>query len=65
MSNKPFQCHRRDCFANVNGGCKALTGETRTKPCPFFKTKERVEQEERITRTRLKALFRLKIKGGK
>ena len=62
MKDASFKCSRLDCFANVNGGCKCLTGETRTKPCPFFKTREQVEQEDKKARARLKALFRIRRK---
>ena len=33
------------CFAYTNGLCKCLS-DTRTVPCPFFKTKEQVMKED-------------------
>ena len=42
-----FGCDRRNCFANLNGGCDILTGETRKQPCPFYKTEEQLNKERR------------------
>lgn len=42
------RCRYRDgerCFAYANGSCKCLS-DTRTVPCPFFKTKEQVIKED-------------------
>ena len=48
-----FACERFDCFANVGGECKALTGKTAQQPCPFFKTAEQIENENRYAHARL------------
>ena len=60
MKEFSFSCTRLDCFANVNGGCKALVAETEKKPCPFFKTQEQVDAENCYAQARLKLITRVR-----
>lgn len=49
------ECKHRDCFANTDGRCHALTSAYKEK-CPFKKTLDQIETERRRTAYRLYSL---------
>ena len=52
------RCSSDKCHHNIGGHCKLLTERTRTKPCPFFKTPEEVEEGRDEAHERLVRLGR-------
>lgn len=54
---KKVKCDRDDCFACKTGECIALQdNDFNGRPCPFFKTRAQVLEEEMRTQMRLKKL---------
>ena len=45
VSQADVKCERRSCFGNRCGLCVVLAESIIDKPCPFFKTKARHENE--------------------
>ena len=49
----PPYCKRADCFANREGRCYCLVdNDFGERPCPFFKTPERLDRERRMAANR-------------
>lgn len=60
----------KDCFAFGKNKCLALNKNIcDTRTCPFYKTPEEIEQQEKQTELRIKSLYGVTpkefIKGGR
>lgn len=54
------ECELKRCFAYSDGDCACLTSPITYKRCPFFKTKEQVEEEKEASLIRLKRRYRMR-----
>ena len=60
MNTKDFPpCDRTDCFACENGLCRVLTSNNFYRECPFYKTREQLEEERIVCRKRLAVKYRI------
>ena len=54
------KCYHKhtDCFMNMGGYCKLLTGRVNSQECPFYNTQEQVDDERMKAHQRLVELGR-------
>ena len=60
--NRRVKCSISDCFACKDGECIALQdNDFNGKPCPFFKTRDQIADEEMRTQIRLRKRYRTSV----